>query len=197
MATICQNLSALTKNTKQNKKTLSYTCSNKKCYNHPRPPLHTYFTWHSEIWAAETKKLSWLFSSKGKPKVFLHWKLSVTRFNSSCHVHLQPLTRGINSWFYWGLRDDGIINYRAVKWMEAARATYLLCKLVQHARADGCRVRTEDVLLGLFDLPVIFVPGSNEDIPTFGRLRNMWALRPVFIPLWAVSSLWMNLLHSL
>lgn len=65
---------------------------------------------------------------------------------------------------------------------KAPPATYLLCKLVQHARADGCSVRTEDVLLGLFDLPVIFVPGSNGDVPAFGRLRNTWAETNVCTP---------------
>lgn len=43
-------------------------------------------------------------------------------------------------------------------------ATYLLCELIQHACADSCSVSAEDVLLSLFYLPVIFVPGSHQEV---------------------------------
>lgn len=66
--------------------------------------------------------------------------------------------------------------------MKVAGTTHLLCKLVQHARTDGRSVCTEDVLLGLFDLPVIFVPGSNENFKAFGRLRNVWTETNVHTP---------------
>lgn len=42
--------------------------------------------------------------------------------------------------------------------------THLLCKFIQHARADRCRVSSEDVLLSFFYLPVVLVPEQQQHI---------------------------------
>lgn len=102
--------------------------------------------------------------------------------------------RDLVSWFLgW---TDAIRN---PSWVQGPlRDSYLLSQLVQHASADGCRVRAQDVLLGLFDLPVIFVPArrlKRYDIPASREARGL--LRQTFLPLRAVSSLRVNLLHSL
>lgn len=215
--------------TKQNKplNIYIYCCSNKKCYNHPRSPLHTYFKWHSNkksilaaagIWAAETKKLSWLFSSKGKPKVFPRWKrfvTCVTCFNSSCYLHLQPLTAALvltlcdllrcASFLFWQCSigastldstEACIINYRAVKWIEG-RACHLLAVRACTACA---RWRLSCAYGGCFSGPL----RSSSHTCTWKQWTrsNIWPAEEhvdrdkMFIPLWAVSSLWMNLLHS-
>lgn len=52
--------------------------------------------------------------------------------------------------------------------------SYLLCQLIEHACADRCSVSAEDVLLSLFHLPVIFVPGRRQkrEAPVTGQLKR-------------------------
>lgn len=80
-------------------------------------------------------------------------------------------------------------------------STHLLCQFIQHAWADGGSVGTEDVLLSLLHLPVVFVPGAYYWISLL--LTVLIRMRPavmfccVISPLWTEASLRVDPLHSL
>lgn len=227
MATMCPNLWALTKNTKQNKTNHWVTLAQTKSvtiipglpYTHILHDIQIKKAfWQQQGFGLQRLKSCPGFSPQKENPKSSHWKhfvTCVTCFNSSCDLHLQAphcssrlnivwfvevrllsfltvFIRSINSWFYWGLRYK--LSCSEMNWRP--RVPLTCCASLYSMRALTAVVCVRRMF---FWASSIFQSHLYlEAMKTFQHLAG-WGTcgpRPMFIPLWAVSSLWMNLLHS-